>query len=182
MKETMHLRLWRTTFGLISAVLLTCGFTVGSATAQADRPTRGQVRQAQVTSYQLVLKSGGRCLESPLQSDPTDAVFQWPCHSGSHQQWYLQSAGDGYVLIRSLYDGNCLDVVGTTNGAPVIAWSGGCHGDTNQQWRLAYRGNGYYELVARHSAKCLDMPPGGNGTYAHQWQCHGGDNQQWQLR
>ncbi|MFD9445588.1 RICIN domain-containing protein [Streptomyces sp. NPDC060006] len=181
----MQQSVWRRAAGLMVAVFLTCGLTVGSAAAQAktQKTSRVHASQTLVTSYQLVLKAGGRCLESPLHSDPTDAVFQWPCHAGSHQQWYLEYASDGYYLIRSLYDGNCLDVVGgAENGAPVIAWSGGCHGATNQQWRLAYRGNGYYEVVARHSAKCLDMPPGGSGTYADQWQCHGGDNQLWSLR
>lgn len=132
----------------------------------------------------MVLETGGRCLESPLHSDPTDAVFQWPCHGGSHQKWYLEYAADGYYLIRSEYDGDCLDVYNASaaNGTSVIAWSGGCHGGANQQWRLAYVSNGYYELVARHSGKCLDMPPGGSGTYADQWQCHGGANQHWRLR
>jgi uncharacterized protein (DUF1800 family) len=141
--------------------------------------------QAQSVTYELVARSSGRCLDVTDLSTANGArIQQWTCHGGSHQQWLVQPAGEGYSIVVSVLSGKALDVAdwSLADGGAIQQWD--IHGGNNQQWLLHPVGDGYYNLLSRHSGKALDVTDwsDGDGTPIQQWTLHGGSNQQWLLR
>ncbi|MCA2211400.1 RICIN domain-containing protein [Jidongwangia harbinensis] len=167
----------------LAAVILGSALTPAQATSRwavAASPAPGQ-------PYQLVLEWGLRCLETPLESDGVDFLFQWPCHGGSHQGWTfepVEPAAAGYFQIVSQYDEGCVTGLGAggadVRNQPCRRTAG--ERKSRQEWRLSPVRDGYYEIVNRYTGLCIDILHGGDGSHAVQYGCHRGGNQLWALR
>ncbi|MGW7468810.1 RICIN domain-containing protein [Streptomyces xantholiticus] len=59
----------------------------------------------------------------------------------AQQQWYFDSAGNGYTRIRSAVSGKCLQVGGAPSAGMYVAQQP-CAGTAAQRWRIAQSGNG----------------------------------------
>jgi hypothetical protein len=145
----------------------------------------GTVQPGAVPYQQLVARHSGKCADVASGSTADNAsLLQWPCGTGTNQQWSVQDVGGGYVRLVARHSGKCADVRdgSTADGVQVIQWA--CTGGTNQQWRLQDAGGGYVRLVARHSGKCVDVRDASTADRAQlvQWACTGGTNQQWLRR
>jgi hypothetical protein len=135
------------------------------------------------TAYEIKGVHSGRCLDIAWDSSDDAANLQiYDCWGGSAQQFTLEDAGDGYVLIKNVNSGKCLDVANWSgdNGANIMQYS--CHGGANQQFQVVESG-GKVHFINRHSGKALDIWGWGtdNGTNAAQYSYGGGDNQQFYL-
>jgi hypothetical protein len=116
-----------TTAGLVTESQAGTSFMVKFASA-ADR---------QLGYFQLVHPSG-LCLNDPgdtSQLTLATCVNQDGTAAANRQQWFLTRANGGYML-RSRYDGHCVDVSGASasDGANVISWACKWDGSANQIW------------------------------------------------
>jgi hypothetical protein len=154
-----------------------------AATAILGTAAPAQASPVPSRPYQLVLQWGLRCLETPLETDGVNFLFQWPCHGGSHQKWTFEPASDGYYTIKSAYDEGCASGIGSS-GQDVRNRPCRKTGDevARQQWRLSEVEAGYYEISNLHTGLCLDILHGGNGSHAIQFECRHNANQLWALR
>jgi hypothetical protein len=143
----------------------------------------GTISTVALTYNRISVRHSGKCLDVANASGADGAaLMQYPCGSGSNQQFRLQSAGGGYYQVIARHSSKCLDVsdASTADGAAVVQWS--CGSGQNQQWSLVDVGSGYNRLVARHSGKCLDLPSSSQDNLQFkQYPCNGGQNQQFQL-
>ncbi|MEU5155394.1 ricin-type beta-trefoil lectin domain protein [Glycomyces sp. NPDC021274] len=153
-------------------------------TSAADRVRYSWGDDIGAQATDIVGRASGKCVDVVTGSTADGAeIIQYDCHGGANQQWYLQSAGSGYVQIISKASGKCLDVASasTANNARVLQYT--CNGGTNQQWQLRTVSGGYVEIVARHSGKCLDVVSAStaNSARIQQYDCYGGTNQHWTV-
>ena len=77
----------------------------------------------------------GRCLDKSQDVPDTDgnAVYQYGCSGTSNQQWE-RLGSSGWVQLRNVSDGRCLDVNGPsfTDGAILHVWH--CYSNWSQRW------------------------------------------------
>ncbi len=143
----------------------------------------GTIGATSPTYNRISVRHSGKCLDIANVSQTDGAALtQYPCGSGTNQQFRLQSAGGGYYQVIARHSDKCLDVSdnSTADGTAVVQW--GCNAGQNQQWSVVDVGSGYSRLVARHSGKCLDLPGSAQDNVAFkQYPCNGAQNQQFQL-
>ena len=88
--------------------------------------------------YKLINVATGECLDNHLYNKN---LAESPCHGGSNQQFRSIHQGEGYVQIRSVHDGKCMDA---RRKGPVNQniYSGDCHNGHNQHWKIVSQGSG----------------------------------------
>ncbi|MCM0638987.1 family 43 glycosylhydrolase [Cellulomonas wangsupingiae] len=136
-------------------------------------PPSGDVR--------IINRSSGKVMDVQAPNrDDLAVVGQWTSNGQPWQRWQVVDAGGGgYVTVRSVHSGKCLDVSGASgaDGARLIQYT--CHGGTNQQfsWRS---GDGYEQLVTR-SGKCVGVVDGStaDGAALEQRTCTSAGTFQW---
>ena len=115
----------------------------------------------------IQLKASGLFLDSEGGGPYKGNVSQHPGNGGWNQNWFAESAGDGYYYIRNLF-GYYLDLDNgrDENGANVSTWD--FNGGDNQKWKLLKVSGktqsdiaaGTYSLVSKQSGKALDIAGG----------------------
>ncbi|WP_354639047.1 RICIN domain-containing protein [Kitasatospora camelliae] len=71
----------------------------------------------------------------------------------TNQQWMFEDAGNGYLKIKSVKSGKCLQIGGTAVRGQYVAQQT-CSGADTQQWKVAANGSGY-ALTAKGSSLVL---------------------------
>lgn len=135
--------------------------------------------------YKLMAKHSGNYLDVSAGSmDDGAAIQQWSEDWLPPQNWYFESAGNGYYKIISAQSGKALTVQNDSDqaGASVIQqdWSG----SDGQMWAVEESSdNGYYRIRNKSGGKCLDVAEGKTETGARVqvWNDNGLDPQKWQL-
>jgi len=151
-------------------------FTRGGGTDPTPTPTptppSGDVR--------IINRASGKVMDVQAPNrDDLAVVGQWTSNGQPWQRWQVVDAGSGYVTVRSVNSGKCLDVSGASgaDGARLIQYT--CHGGTNQQfsWRSA---DGYEQLVTR-SGRCVGVVGGStaDGAALEQRTCTSAGTFQW---
>jgi hypothetical protein len=131
--------------------------------------------------YRLLAKHNGQVLEvqnAGMENQADVVVYAW--NGGAHQQWKIESLGDGSYKLTARHSGKVLDVnYSMDNQVNVVQheW----HGEDNQRWIFEPVGDGYYRLVAKFSKKVLDVNISDNPGNVVQDEWHGGDNQRWKI-
>lgn len=149
------------------------GGTTPTPTPTPTVPPSGEVR--------IVNRASGKVMDvqAPNREDLA-VVGQWASNGQPWQRWQVVDAGGGYVSLRSVHSGKCLDVTGasTADGARLIQYT--CHGRTNQQfsWRSV---DGYEQLVNRTSGRCVGVVGGStaDGAALEQRTCTSAATFQW---
>ncbi|MFF6793591.1 RICIN domain-containing protein [Streptomyces filamentosus] len=169
--------------GLVSAAaVVVAGGVVVSTTGTA--PAGAATLPAAGSSYQLVVKKSGKCLDVPGASRSNGAKLQqWGCTANSPwQRFTLTSAGSGVYTLVGVDSKLCIDVPAgsTAGGTQVVQWSCGA-GKANQQWRLVPSGTGSYQVVNVKSGLCLSDQGAStaNGAAVIQETCTHNSNKQW---
>jgi Ricin-type beta-trefoil lectin domain len=164
---------------LVTLVITLAGLLVASGTASAD-----------LDGMPIVSAHSGMCLNL-ARWDTSDgaAIIQWPCGGGNNERWNLIFHCEGCAPASSVvnrYSRKCLDIIGTSNGAPVT--QRGCHdNDGRQGWYMKYKGSShgwwYYTFENIHTRKCLEVPNGTMdcGAAIQVWDCNGNPTQLWRI-
>lgn len=101
-----------------------------------------------------------------LQINKPDAITD-------SQKWVLQSRGDSYYVLRSLYSGRLLTAVSasSTNGVAVRQESDGEAAPTLAQWQLIPNVDGTYSLISVATGLYLDLSSNSltNGNRVQLW-------------
>ncbi|MBO0921959.1 family 43 glycosylhydrolase [Cellulomonas sp. zg-ZUI222] len=133
------------------------------------------------TDVRITNRASGKVMDVQAPNrDDLAVVGQWTSNGQPWQRWQVVDAGGGYVTVRSVHSGKCLDVSGASgaDGARLIQYT--CHGGTNQQfsWRS---GDGYEQLVTRNSGKCVGVVDGStaDGAALEQRTCTSAGTFQW---
>jgi hypothetical protein len=166
------------------ALIAALGFTSPSARAQSPRAYSGPGR------YEIECVASGKALDVDLRDGRT--VRQWtavhqgdqpnPPNNSRNQQWDIEDAGYGYVLIRSAETGMALDAEqpNAHEGMPVILSRPSK--EETQLWRIDDAGEGEVKITSR-LGKALDLPDGShsNGTRLQVFPSNSGDNQKFRF-
>jgi hypothetical protein len=86
--------------------------------------------------YQLKNALSLKCLDKSLDVPDADgnAVYQYGCNANASNQQWEQMGSSGWVQLRNVSDGRCLDVAGPSysNGAILHIWN--CYSTWSQRW------------------------------------------------
>ena len=84
--------------------------------------------------YRVVAMHSGKCLDvhGSLQVNGGN-VYQYTCHGGDNQSWYVIPHNGAYRLIAKHSD-KCLEVRGASHNDGKNVYQFGCHGRDNQTW------------------------------------------------
>jgi Ricin-type beta-trefoil lectin domain-like len=89
--------------------------------------------------YQLRNQLSGKCLDKSEDVPDADgnAVYQYTC-SGTSNQYWEQMGSSGWVQLKNVSDGRCLDITGPsfTDGAVLHVWH--CYSTWSQYWNIDY--------------------------------------------
>lgn len=86
--------------------------------------------------YHLVSRNSGKCLDvSGVSTADGAQVIQWPCSTGTNQQWQLVAAGTGYQL-RARHSGKCAGVAGSSATDGALVQQQTCTSVASQAWTL----------------------------------------------
>ncbi|MFD1368922.1 pectinesterase family protein [Actinoplanes sichuanensis] len=165
-------------FGIAAAMVVPAGLIGWSIMPSnaATAPTAG-------TTYQLIVKKSGKCLDVPSASTANGALLQqWGCTANSAWQQFKLVAAGGNFLIQNVNSGKCLDVPAgsTTSGQQLQQW--GCAStQTNQQWRLSASGTDTFQVINVNSGLCISDQGAStaNGAAVIQETCTANSNKQW---
>ncbi|GAA0594786.1 hypothetical protein HPO96_07170 [Kribbella sandramycini] len=154
---------------VVSAVALALTLPVAGATAAPAAPLgeSGSVVAAGTagTLFHVTLtnRATGRCLE-----DRSGAIKTGTGCGNSFQRWDWQPQSDGWVIIKNVGTGRCLDA-----SASGGVYMHSCNGGWNQKWSQA--GDATISN-ATISQVVLDSNSNGD-VYMHNW--NGNNNQKW---
>jgi hypothetical protein len=145
-------------------------------------------------SYFIVSKLNGNVVDILGASMADGAGLDaWPVKSigTQNQLWQLvpDPAGSGYYFLRSLLNGNVIDIQGASmaDGADLDAWPMKSTGTQNQLWQLVSdpAGSGYYFLQSLLNGNVIDIQGAStvNGAGLDAWpmKSSGTQNQLWML-
>jgi pectin methylesterase-like acyl-CoA thioesterase len=142
----------------------------------ATAPTAG-------TTYQLIVKKSGKCVDVPSASTANSALLQqWGCTANSAwQQFKLVAAGSNF-LIQNVNSGKCVDVPSgsATSGQRLQQYT--CAGSqTNQQWKVAASGTDTFQIINVGNGLCISDQGAStaNGAAIIQETCTANSNKQW---
>ena len=131
--------------------------------------------------YQLFARHSNKAVDVARSSTADGApIQQWAGHSGTNQQWSLQSTGDGYYRLIARHSGKALTVSSTSSATRQY----GYQGYDSQKWKVESLGNGYYKITSKAGGRALDVA----GAYTYDgapvlvWSYSGAYNQHWRLR
>lgn len=153
---------WARVGAVLGAAVFAVTVSLPTAGASAVKAADAEQAVAPLAVNYLQNRATGRCLED--NGGPRTSVG--PCALPS-MKWDIQSVGEGYVTIRNVNSGRCLD----SNGSAV--YLGGCNGGYYQKWSLHNDG------VISHAVygqSALDS--NANGSVYLQYQ-NGGNYQKW---
>jgi hypothetical protein len=137
----------------------------------------------------IVGVQSGKCLSvKRWGTADNEAIRIWRCDdptpaAQSSKPWELVDKGDGYVEIRNVKSGKCVDVYEASRKRGEVVRQYTCNNAVNQRWERQEVRPGKYQFKAKHSGMCADVREGGtgDGTLVVQWTCTGADNQLWTL-
>ncbi|MEU4158043.1 RICIN domain-containing protein [Actinoplanes sp. NPDC026670] len=135
------------------------------------------------TTYQLVVKKSGKCIDVPSASTANSALLQqWGCTANSTWQQFKLVASGSNFLIQNVNSGKCIDVpsASTTSGTQLQQYT--CVGSqTNQQWRLAASGTDTFQIINAGNGLCISDQGAStaNGAAIIQETCTANSNKQW---
>jgi GH43 family beta-xylosidase len=138
------------------------------------------------TSYRLVNRNSGKCLEVAGSSTADGGnIQQWACNIGNNQRWRIEDLGDDTNRLVNVGSGRVMDVAncGTGDGVDIRQWAwlnNGC-----QRFRIIMSASGgWVRLVNANSGRVADVANCGtaDGTDVRQWTSLNNACQQWQLQ
>jgi pectate lyase len=165
---------------VLAAIVLTVpagliGYSMLPSNA-ATAPTAG-------TTYQLIVKKSGKCVDVPSASTANSVLLQqWGCTANSAwQQFKLVAAGSNF-LIQNVNSGKCVDVPSgsATSGQRLQQYT--CAGSqTNQQWKVAASGTDTFQIINVGNGLCISDQGAStaNGAAIIQETCTANSNKQW---
>ncbi|MFC4072192.1 RICIN domain-containing protein [Actinoplanes subglobosus] len=165
---------------ILSAIVLAVpaafvGWSIMPSNA-ATAPTAG-------TTYQLIVKKSGKCIDVPSASTANSALLQqWGCTANSTWQQFKLVASGSNFLIQNVNSGKCIDVpsASTTSGARLQQYT--CVGSqTNQQWKVAASGTDTFQIINVGNGLCIsdEGASTANGASIIQETCTANSNKQW---
>jgi pectate lyase len=165
---------------ILSAVVLAVpaaivGWSVLPSSA-ATAPTAG-------STYQLVVKKSGKCIDVPAASKDNSALLQqWGCTANSAWQQFKLVASGSNFLLQNVNSGKCIDVpaASKTSGARLQQYT--CVGSqTNQQWKVAASGTDTFQIINVGNGLCIsdEGASTANGAAIIQETCTANSNKQW---
>jgi hypothetical protein len=110
--------------------------------------------------FLLVNVKGGNFLQAATV-DSNGRPIDLAGYTGDDPQlWSLHEVQKGYFAIRSISNGQCMDVDGSSmsDGARVYQWE--YHGGDNQKWALLPQKDGAYRFRCKHSERYLTVHDG----------------------
>ncbi|MFC7532610.1 RICIN domain-containing protein [Actinoplanes sp. GCM10030250] len=137
------------------------------------------------STYQLIVKKSGKCVDVPSASKDNSALLQqWGCTANSAWQQFKLVASGSNFLLQNVNSGKCIDVPGasTTSGQQVQQYT--CVGSqTNQQWKLAASGTDTFQVINVGNGLCLSDQGAStaNGAAIIQETCSANSNKQWSF-
>ncbi|MBB2948040.1 pectinesterase [Actinoplanes lutulentus] len=168
----------RKLLGFATALLVPAGL-IGWAVL----PSNAAAAPAAGSTYQLVVKKSGKCIDVPAASKDNGALLQqWGCTTGSTWQQFKLVASGSNFLLQNVNSGKCVDVPSgaTTSGLRLQQW--GCVGSqTNQQWKTVASGTDTFQIVNIASGLCISDQGAStaNGASIIQETCTANSNKQW---
>ncbi|MDI6101970.1 pectinesterase family protein [Actinoplanes sp. NEAU-A12] len=168
----------RALLGVAAALVVPAGLVGVSMLPSnaAAAPTAG-------STYQLVVKKSGKCLDVPAASTASGALLQqWGCSPGAAWQQFKLVAAGGNVLLQNVNSGMCLDVPAGSKSSGQRLQQWGCAGSqTNQQWRVAASGADTFQIINVNSGLCVSDQGASTASGASiiQETCTANSNKQW---
>ena len=168
----------RKLLGFAAALLVPAGL-IGWAVL----PSNAAAAPAAGSTYTLVVKKSGKCIDVPAASKDNGALLQqWGCTAGSAWQQFKLVASGSNFLLQNVNSGKCVDVPSgaATSGLRLQQW--GCVGSqTNQQWKTVASGTDTFQIVNVASGLCISDQGAStaNGASIIQETCTANSNKQW---
>ncbi|SDT68742.1 pectinesterase family protein [Actinoplanes derwentensis] len=168
----------RKLIGAVAALVVPAGLL-----AYSVLPSDAAVAPTTGTTYQLIVKKSGKCVDVPSASKDNSALLQqWGCTAGSAWQQFKLVASGSNFLIQNVNSGKCVDVpsASKTSGQQLQQYT--CVGSqTNQQWRLAASGTDTFQIINVNSGLCVSDQGAStaNGAAIIQETCTANSNKQW---
>jgi hypothetical protein len=163
--------------GLLGRVVFAAGvvaLSIGSTAALAQ-----QVGYAGPGRYEIENVATGKVLD--LNRQDAHIVVQWSHNHSRTQQWDVEDAGNGYVLVRSAENHLALDIDGgrARDGARLLVTPP--NGSDSQLWKIT--GNGKEVRFTSRLNIALDLPHGApnDGIEYQVWSGAGQDNQRFRM-
>lgn len=109
-----------------------------------------------------------------------EKLIFWGSNGQQNQRWRFEYSDGGYGIIKSEFNGLCVDVEygSASSGANIIQW--GCHYRDNQLWKRERTDDGYYNLRSKLSGLCLNIV-GGSPQRLEQRHCDGSQSQKFHI-
>ncbi len=151
-----------------------------------SRPGPSGEKTATPTSYTLVNRGSGKCLDLENASPADGAnVRQWTCTGHAAQKWRIEDQADDTSRLVNVASGKALDVAdcSTADGADLRQWS--WMNNTCQRFRMVVSDTGgWVRLVNANSGKVADVADcsTADGADVRQWSWLANPCQQWQLK
>jgi len=169
--------------GLVSLTLSACDVEDDIEGDPAEEEMYRSLPSAWST-VNFVNQNSGKCIDLENGSPDDGAnIRQWPCNGATAQEFVLEPASGGYVLLRNVASNKCVDVFewSTSPGGNIAQWA--CHGGDNQQFMLEETSNGVATIRSRLSNLALDVEnfSTADGANIMQWDAHSGTNQQFAV-
>jgi pectate lyase len=137
------------------------------------------------STYQLIVKKSGKCIDVPSASTANSALLQqWGCTANSRWQQFKLVASGSDFLIQNVNSGKCIDVpsASTASGQRLQQYT--CVGSqTNQQWRLAASGTDTFQIINVGNGLCVSDQGAStaSGAAIIQETCTANSNKQWSF-
>ncbi|MFC7532609.1 pectinesterase family protein [Actinoplanes sp. GCM10030250] len=168
----------RTLLGLVAALVVPAGLV-----GYSIMPSSAAAAPAAGSTYQLIVKKSGKCIDVPAASKDNSALLQqWGCTANSAWQQFKLVASGSNFLLQNVNSTKCIDVPGasTTSGQQLQQYT--CVGSqTNQQWRLAASGTDTFQIINVGNGLCISDQGAStaNGAAIIQETCTANSNKQW---
>ncbi|MGC9541351.1 family 43 glycosylhydrolase [Streptomyces sp. UG1] len=151
----------------------------------ATRPGPSGETAATPTSYTLVNRNSGKCLDvsGGNTADGTN-ILQWSCNGGANQKWRVEDLGDDTNRLVSVATGKVMDTAecSAADGAGIRQWS--WLNNKCQRYRLVFTASGdHVRIVNESTGKVADVADcsTANGADVRQWTWLNNNCQQWRL-
>ncbi|GAA0450191.1 hypothetical protein Aca07nite_43940 [Actinoplanes capillaceus] len=164
---------------LVAAVLTVPAAFVG----WSIMPSNAAAAPAAGTTYQLIVKKSGKCIDVPSASTANSALLQqWGCTADSAWQQFKLVASGSNFLIQNVNSGKCIDVPAASTASGTRLQQYTCVGSqTNQQWKLTASGTDTYQIINVGNGLCISDQGAStaNGASIIQETCTANSNKQW---
>ncbi|MFC7535336.1 pectinesterase family protein [Actinoplanes sp. GCM10030250] len=163
-----------------AAVVVPAGLVIWSML-----PSNAATAPVAGTTYQLIVKKSGKCIDVPSASTANSTLLQqWGCTAGANwQQFKLVTSGSNF-LIQNVNSAKCVDVpsASTTSGIQLQQYT--CVGSqTNQQWKVAASGTDTFQIINVGNGLCISDKDAStaSGAAIIQETCTANSNKQWSF-